>query len=173
MPSARVSIQCTWLGSRLALLAAIFLAVAGAAACRKSVPIPDGDVTASLTLPTVADATFDPAALKGKPTLVVFASPTCGHCFKELPVAQAAAGPENANIVAVFVVGAKQQAASMVASAKYTAPALVDTAGALRTKYDIQAVPYILVLGPDGQARKGFRGEQDEDALRSALASAR
>jgi hypothetical protein len=29
------------------------------------------------------------------------------------------------------------------------------------------------VLGPDGQARKAFRGEQDEETLRSALASAR
>jgi thiol-disulfide isomerase/thioredoxin len=170
MPSARVSIQFTSRGSQLiALAAAIFLA----AACRKSVPVPDGDITASLTLPTVADAAFDPASLKGKPTLVVFASPTCGHCFAELPVAQTAAGAERANIVAVFVVGAKQQAAAMLERAKFTATALVDSMGQLRTKYDIKAVPYMLVLGPDGQARKAFRGEQDEETLRSALASAR
>ena len=166
MPSARVSIQLRRL---LVVLAAISLA----AGCRKSVPVPDGDITTSLTLPTVTEAAFEPAALKGKPTLVVFASPTCGHCFKELPVAQAAAGAESANIVAVFIVGAKQQAAAMVERAKFTATALVDSMGQLRTRYDIKAVPYMLVLGPDGQAREAFRGEQDAETLRSALASAR
>jgi thiol-disulfide isomerase/thioredoxin len=169
MPSARVSIQLRRL---VVLLAAISFA-AGTAGCRKSVPIPSGDITAALTLPTVTDASFDPATLKGKPTLVLFASSTCGHCFKELPVAQAAAGAESANVVAVFIAGAKQQAAAMVVRAKYTATALVDASGGLRDRYAIQAVPYILVLGPDGQAREGFRGEQDEQTLRSALASAR
>jgi thiol-disulfide isomerase/thioredoxin len=166
MPSARVSIQFRRL---VVLLAALFLA----AGCRKQVPIPDGDITASLTLPTLTDASFDPATLKGKPTLVVFASPTCGHCFKELPIAQAAASAESANVVAVFIAGAKQHAAAMVERAKYTATTLVDTAGALRDKYDIKAVPYLLVLGPDGKGREAFRGEQDEQTLRSALASAR
>jgi thiol-disulfide isomerase/thioredoxin len=170
MPSARVWIQFASRASQLiALAAAIFLG----AACRKRVPVPEGDITASLTLPTVADAAFDPATLKGKPTLVVFASPTCGHCFAELPVAQTAAGAESANVVAVFVVGAKQQAAAMVERAKFTATTLVDSMGQLRAKYDIKAVPYMLVLGPDGQAREAFRGEQDEQTLREALASAR
>jgi len=151
------------------LLAAIFVA----GACKKSVPIPDGDITAALALPTVAEASFDPASLKGKPTLVLFASPSCGHCFKELPVAQAAAGAERANVVAVFVVGGKQQAAAMVERAGFTAPALVDSSGGLLKKYDIKAVPYLVVLGPDGKGREAFRGEQDEQTLRSALASAR
>lgn len=139
-------------------------------------PIPGGDVTAALALPPVAaeaGAAFDPATLKGKPTLVVFASPTCGHCLAELPVAQAAAAAEAANVLAVFIVGGPKQAAAMVSRAKYTATALVDTSGQIRTKYDIKAVPYLLVLGPDGQAREAFRGEQSESTLRSALASAR
>jgi thiol-disulfide isomerase/thioredoxin len=160
MPSPRVSIQ-------LLLLAAI----AFAGACKKGVP--GGDITASLALPTTTDATFDPGTLKGKPTLVLFASPTCGHCFKELPVAQTAAAAEDANVVAVFVVGSKQQAASMASRAKYTATALVDPSGGVRKKYEIEAVPYLLVLGPDGHARESFTGEQDESTLRSALASAR
>ena len=75
--------------------------------------------------------------------------------------------------MAVFVVGAKPQAAAMIERAKFTAPALVDSSGGLRDKYDIKAVPYLLVLGPDGHAREAFRGEQDEQTLRSALASAR
>jgi thiol-disulfide isomerase/thioredoxin len=166
MPSARVSIQFRRL---IVVLATISLA----AACKKSLPLPSGDITAALALPTVADATFDPATLKGKPTLLVFASPTCGYCFKELPIAQTAAGAENANVVAVFIAGARPQAAAMVERAKFTATALVDSSGGLRDKYDIKAVPYLLVLGADGQAREAFRGEQDEQTLRSALASAR
>ncbi|HWU90015.1 MAG TPA: TlpA disulfide reductase family protein [Kofleriaceae bacterium] len=149
----------------------LFAAISLAGACKKGPP--GGDITTSLALPTTADAAFDPGTLKGKPTLVVFASPTCGHCFKELPVAQTAAAAEDANVVAVFVVGSKEQAASMASRAKYTATALVDPSGAVRSKYDINAVPYLLVLGPDGHARGAFTGEQDEATLRTALASAR
>jgi thiol-disulfide isomerase/thioredoxin len=170
-----MSIQFARRGSRrIAPVAAMLLAaIAAGAACKQSVPIPGGDVAATLALPTVTDAAFDPATLKGKPTLVVFASPTCGHCFKELPVAQAAAGAESANVVAVFIAGAKEQATAMVARAKFTATALFDGSRGLLERYDIKAVPYLLVLGPDGQAREAFRGEQDAETLRSALASAR
>ncbi len=166
MPSARVSIQ-------LRRLAVLLATISLFAACKKSVPYPSGDVTAALALPTANDTPFDPATLKGKPTLVLFASPTCGYCFKELPIAQAAAAAEDANVVAVFVVGGKQQAAAMVDRAKFTAPTLVDSSGGLRDRYDIKAVPYLVVLGPDGHGRQAFRGEQDEQTLRSALASAR
>jgi thiol-disulfide isomerase/thioredoxin len=166
MPSARVSIQ-------FLRLVVVLAAISFSAACKKKLPLPGGDITAALALPTVTDASFDPATLKGKPTLVLFASPSCGYCFKELPVAQTAAGAEDANVVAVFVVGGKQQAAAMVERAKFTAPALVDPSGELQKKYDIKAVPYLLVLGADGRAREAFRGEQDEPTLREALASAR
>jgi thiol-disulfide isomerase/thioredoxin len=151
----------------LLLLAAISLA----GACKKGVP--SGDITAALALPMTTDAVFDPSTLKGKPTLVLFASPTCGHCFKELPIAQTAATAEDANIVAVFVVGSKQQAAAMTDRAKFTATVLVDPTQSLRSKYDIEAVPYLLVLGPDGRAREAFTGAQEESTLRTALASAR
>jgi thiol-disulfide isomerase/thioredoxin len=172
MPSASVSVQFAGRGSRARLII-LLAAISLAAACKKSVPKPSGDITAALALPTVTDAAFDPAALKGKPTLVLFASPTCGHCLDELPIAQAAAAAESANVVTVFVVGGKQQAAAMIERAKFTAPALVDPSGGLQKKYDIKAVPYLLVLGPDGHAREAFRGAQDEPTLRSALASAR
>ena len=40
-------------------------------------------------------------------------------------------------------------------------------------RYDINAVPYLLVLGPDGHATRAFRGEQAEDTLVAALTGAR
>lgn len=166
MPSARVSIQFQRL---LVVIAAISLA----GACKKDSQVPGGDITAALALPTITDAAFDPATLKGKPTLVLFASPTCGYCLKELPIAEAAARAENANVVAVFIVGGKQQATAMIERAQFTATALIDPSRNVQKQYDIKAVPYLLVLGPDGHARKAYRGEQDEGTLRSALASAR
>lgn len=142
-------------------------------ACKKGLPVPEGDILASLALPTTTDTTFEPQTLRGKPTLVMFASPTCGYCAAELPIAQQAAAAEKANLVAVYIVGQKQHAASVTKSAGFTAPVLVDEAGTLKDKYGIKGVPYLLVLGPDGKAREAFRGQQDESTLREALADAR
>jgi len=160
MPLPRRSIQ----------LLVLVLAIS---ACKKGLPVPEGDILASLALPTTTDTTFDPQALRGKPTLVLFASPTCGYCAAELPIAQRAAAAEQANLVAVYIVGAKKHAASVTKSSGFTAPVLVDEEGAVRKKYDIKGVPYLLVLGADGKARAAFRGQQDEPTLREALADAR
>ena len=155
--------------ARLTQLLVIGLAIAG---CHKGPSVPSGDIVATLTATSADDRAFDPTSLRGKPTLVLFASPTCPHCTKELPIAQAAAHAEDANIVAIFVSGAKKHASSVTKSVGFSAPVLVDD-GTLLKRYDIQAVPYVLVLGPDGHARNAFRGEQDEATLRNALADAR
>jgi thiol-disulfide isomerase/thioredoxin len=166
MPSLRSSTQLLF---SIVLLGQL-LAISG---CRKRANVPEGDLLPSLALPTADDRAFDPAALRGKPTLVMFASPTCGYCAAELPIAQRAAAAEQANLVAVYIVGGKQHAASVTKSAGFTAPVLVDETGALRKKYDIKGVPYMLVLGPDGHAHDALRGQQDEAALREAIDDAR
>jgi len=102
----------------------------------------------------------------------VFAWPTCPHCIKEIPIAQQVAASERAGMVVVFVRGSRQAAGEIVAELKLTAPVLVDD-GTLRNRYAVNAVPYTLVLGPDGHATEAFRGAQDEATLRSALADAR
>jgi thiol-disulfide isomerase/thioredoxin len=160
MPSPR---QCS---QRLAIVLALI------SACRKAEPIPDGDIAASLAIETVEDKVFDPTTLRGKPTLVLFASPSCPHCISELPIAQRAAAAENANLVAVFVVGAKKHAASVARTSGFTAPVLVDD-GTLRKKYDVKKVPWTVVLRPDGRAEAAFTGETDEATLRDALDDAR
>jgi thiol-disulfide isomerase/thioredoxin len=153
----------------LTLLLSIALAIT---ACRRSEPVPDGDITASLTLPTLGEHTFDPASLKGKPCLVMFVTPTCPHCLKTLPRGIAAAEAEGANVVAVFVAGGKQNAEGVVSHTKFLGTAMVDD-GTLLRQYKIKAVPYSLVLGPDGHARDAFRGEQDESTFKDALADAK
>ena len=162
MPSARRSTQL------LLLLLAI------SCACRKRTAGPPGDIIAALApLPTADDRSFDAQSLRGKPTLVMFASPTCGYCIEEMPIAQQAAAAEHANVVAVFIVGGKGPAASVAKSTGFTAPVLVDEQGTLRTQYGIKGVPYLVVLGADGHAREALRGKQDEDTLRDAIADAR
>ena len=165
MPSARRSTQLLF--SLLALGLAI-------SACKKGAPVPPGDVIAAIApLPTADGTPFDAQTLRGKPTLVMFASPTCGHCITEMPIAQQAVAAENANLVAVFVVGGKQHAASVAKSTGFTAPVLVDETRALTKQYEIKGVPYLLVLGANGHAEAAFRGKQDLDTLRDAISDAR
>lgn len=159
MPQARV----------VTLLVSIALAIT---ACKRGEPVPDGDVTASLTMQSLGERTFDPASLKGKPSLVMFVTPTCSHCLKTIPNGMAAAKAEGANVVAVFVAGGKQNAEGIISTTKFPGAALIDD-GTLRKKYNIKAVPYSLVLGADGHAKDAFRGEQDESTFRDALADAK
>ena len=158
---------------RVGLALAIALVISlGSGGCKRSEPVPDGDIAASLTLPSVGAYTWDPATLKGKPALVMFVTPTCSHCLATIPRGLAAAKAEGANVVAVFIAGGKQNAEGVVSHTKFDGTALVDD-GTLRKKYNIRAVPYSLVLGADGTARNAFRGEQEESTFRDALADAK
>lgn len=141
------------------------------AACHRGEKVPDGDITATLTVQPVSGS-FDPASLKGKPSLVLFVTPTCPHCLVTIPRAAAAARAQGANVVAVFVAGRAENATGVIAKTQFPGPALVDD-GTLTKRYAIKAVPYALVLGADGHARDAFIGEQDESTFRDALADAR
>ncbi len=155
------------------VVALVALAISGCK--RNDAPVPAGDITASLALPALGPNTFDPQSLKGKPSVVMFVTPTCPHCLATIPRAAAAAEAKGANVVAVFVAGQKQNAEGVVTNKKFSGVALVpDKEGqkALIDKFQIKGVPYALVLGPDGKAREAFRGEQDESTFASALASA-
>ena len=152
---------------------AIALAVLAACTSRKGPPVPDGDLAAELAIPTTEDRVFDPVTLRGKPALVVFARAGCPYCINELPAAQRAAAGSDANVVAVYLWTDKQAALADTRSAGFTQPVLIDGDGRLGNKLAIRAVPYTLVLGADGRARRAFRGEQSEATLREALADAR
>jgi len=152
-----------------------FVLVAGlaaAAGCKHGEPTPDGDILASLTVPSADDRAFDAASFRGKPTIVMFASPTCGYCAKELPIAHKVAAAEGANMVTVYVAGGKDSATRAAKRGGFDGPVLLDN-GTLRDKYGIKGVPYVLVLASDGTARTAFRGLHDESDLRDALADAR
>src|SRR5262245_22497285 len=106
---------------RMTISVAITVAlVLGLAGCkRNNVPVPSGDVAASLTLPSVGAYSFDPASLKGKPSLVMFVTPTCPHCLATIPRGAAAAAAQGANLVAVFVAGKKEAAEGVASHTKF------------------------------------------------------
>jgi len=132
------------------------------AACHRGPTVPDGDVLTAVNRPE----------LHGKPTLVMFVTPTCPHCLATIPHAIAAAADEKANLVAVFVAGKEENAKGVVDHTHFDGQWMVDD-GALTRRYSIKAVPYILVVGRDGHAQDAFLGEQDTATLEGALASAR
>jgi thiol-disulfide isomerase/thioredoxin len=139
------------------------------AACRDDSPAPPrGDVLAALALPTVAGTTFDPSPWYQRNVLVLFVSPTCSHCMKELPLAVAAAKRTGAAVLAVMVAGNGEQVAQMPAVEQLSAPVILDD-GQLRSKYAIRAVPYTLVLSAGGVAKRAFVGAQGQDRLEDAL----
>jgi thiol-disulfide isomerase/thioredoxin len=150
----------------------LLLVVLSIASCKRGEPVPEGDIAATLALPSVGAYAFDPASLKGKPSLVMFVTPTCPHCIATIPRGAAAAQAQGANVVAVFIAGNKGNAEGVISHAKFPGAALIDD-GTLRRKYNIRGVPYSLVLGPDGRAREAFRGEQDEATFRDALSDAK
>ena len=169
MPSVRHPVQRP--SGSLAVVAAL-VAIGLAFACRREEPVPPGDIAGSLAVARVGGIAFDPGTLRGKPSVVMFGSPTCPHCLAELPVAQRAARAAGANLVAVFVVGTPDRAAGVAARAGFVAPVLTDD-GSLRKRYAIESVPYTLILGADGHAQRAFHGEQTESTLRAALADVR
>ena len=140
-------------------------------ACHRRAQVPEGDITESLTVPALGDP-LDTESLLGKPTLVVFVSPTCPHCLTELPLAQHAARAADANVVAVFVVGQRENATDVVKTTKFDGPVLIDD-GTLRQRYDVKNVPYTLVLRADGRANDAFLGQQEQATLQDAIADAR
>lgn len=151
----------------------IAVVVAGTGACSKALTPPEGDVLAALTGPSADDQPVDLASLRGKPTLVMFASPTCGYCAEELPIAHKVTQAEGANMVAVYVAGGKKHALQAAKNGGFAGPVLMDDGKKLTKQYGIEGVPYTLILGPDGHAKFAFRGLQDEATLRSAIADAK
>ena len=139
-------------------------------ACHRGASVPSGDIAATLTATPIGERAFDPASLKGKPSIVMFVSPVCPHCLKEMPIAAKVAHEADANVLAIFVVGKPQNAKDIART--FTGTSLWDD-GTLRTKYAIKAVPYTLVLAPDGHAVDAYEGAQDESTLRDAIADAR
>ncbi|HUQ04591.1 MAG TPA: TlpA disulfide reductase family protein [Kofleriaceae bacterium] len=154
-----------------ALLATLSLGALGG--CNKNgVPPPKGDIGAKLTVPTTSGAAYDPAALDGKPAVVVFWRPGCPHCREELPDVAQVCKDKGATAVAVQVAEAPPSGLRVLEGMKWEGVALVDD-GTLRKDLSITKVPWTLVLRPDGTAARAFVGRQSYETLASAIAAAK
>jgi thiol-disulfide isomerase/thioredoxin len=142
------------------------------AACHRGPKPPDGDIPATLTAAAIGSHAFDAASFHGKPSLVMFVSPTCPYCMATIPRAATVAKAQDANAVLVFVSGQQDGVGQVVARMRWTGPALLDD-GTLKKKYAVKAVPYTLVLAADGHAVDVLEGEQEESDLRDALVAAK
>lgn len=141
-------------------------------ACRRGPALPEGDVLATLTIPSIAGDQLDTQSLTGTPSLLLFVTPTCAHCLTTIPHAIEAARQRGANVVAIFVSGGADRAQRVAEQLRLPGPVLLDD-GTLRKAYRIDAVPYTLVLAGDGHATDAFTGEQETSTLAAALAAAR
>lgn len=156
---------------RLALPALVLSSLLAAGACKKAgVPPPPGDIGAKLTIPTTAGPAYDPAALDGKPAVVVFWRPGCPHCRSELPDVAQVCKDKGATAVAVQVAEAPTSGLRVLEGMKWEGVALVDD-GTLRQDLQIKSVPYTLVLRPDGTAARAYVGRQSYETLAGAVAS--
>ena len=153
-------------------LLALALTICLAACGKKREAGPEGDIVASLTAPTIDGPAFDPAKLRGKPGLVMFVSPTCPHCIDELTAAPKVARDNDANAVAVFIVGKAENAKGVIEHTKFEGPVLIDD-GTLKKKYGVRAVPYTVVVNAEGRATEVLRGAVGADRLADALDDAR
>jgi len=142
------------------------------AACHRGPTPPEGDIPATLTATALPSHTYDATAFHGRPSLVLFVSPTCPYCMATIPRAAAAAKAQDANAVLVFISGRTDGVTAVVDRMRWAGPAMLDN-GALKKLYNVKAVPYTLVLGPDGHAREVLEGEQEESDLTAALSSAK
>jgi thiol-disulfide isomerase/thioredoxin len=155
---------------RLAVIAIVLLGFI--AACEKGAPVPPGNVAARLALPTADGATFDPATLAGKPTVVVFWRPGCPHCRDELPHVLKACKDKGANAVAVQVSESPASGQRVLDGLKWDGAVLTDD-GTVRKELKIDKVPWTLVLRPDGTAARSYVGAQTYGTLAGAIAAAK
>lgn len=133
---------------------------------------PAGDIGAKLTVNTAAGEAFDPAALDGKPAVVVFWRPGCPHCRDELPDVAQVCKDKGCTAVAVQVAEAPPSGLRVLEGMKWDGVALVDD-GTLRKDLKITKVPWTLVLRPDGTAARSYIGRQSYDTLAGAVAAAK
>lgn len=155
-------------GLRRAVLLAATFAASAFGCSRNTVEPPAGDILASLALPMVDGNVFDPKPLYDRDVLVMFFSPSCGHCMRELPDGVAAAEKAGTAVLAVMLNGSSDQAESLSVASRLTTPVIMDD-GQIRQKYNIRSVPYTLVLNQGGKAERAFIGAQGHDRLASAL----
>jgi thiol-disulfide isomerase/thioredoxin len=98
----------------------------------------------------------------GKVVIVSFWASWCGPCKKELPVLAGLAkrvGPEHMKIIAINYHDEQKQFKYVVNVLKdYPITILRDSAGKAAHKFEVQAIPRMIVIGRDGKVASDHTG---------------
>ncbi len=159
---------------RTALVLFLGIGLALAACAHSSGDEPDSHQRVLELLPDLprADggASFDPAAVAGKPVLVSFFSVTCGACIHEMPNLQAAVDAHpDAALVFVAVDGRPHRALAVVRANGGTATVLAG-GGALARRLNVRQVPTTFVLDSAGKTTRVLIGERSKHGFDHLLA---
>jgi cytochrome c biogenesis protein CcmG/thiol:disulfide interchange protein DsbE len=113
----------------------------------------------------------DSARLHGEPLVVVFWSPSCPPCRKELPELAGLARAEEgrARVVGVDVGTNRSAAAAFLARYRVTFPSAFDPSDHLAEAWDVVGTPTTFVLGPNGTVRAVRAGPWSPASVRSVL----
>ncbi len=159
---------------RLVALSALLLGALGLAVTgwqmRHKLPLPTTTVGVGKPLPSivVSDPTGRPVDLAtvvggGSRSVIVFYSPSCGVCQKELPQI----GPFPPELRLVLVREPGDDMADPLASA--VSQRFADRDGALKRAFVLPVLPTVLLVDERGFVRDGFVGEHEARSAQQKL----
>lgn len=120
---------------------------------------------------TPSSQPVDSARLEGEPLVVVFWSPSCPPCRKELPELAGLARSERdqVHVVGVDVGTNRSSAAAFLARYRVTFPSAFDPSDHLAEAWEVVGTPTTFVLGPKGTVRAARAGPWSPTAIRAVL----
>ncbi len=145
----------------LVLLAA---AIVGLAACAPSdsAGVAKGQPVPNITGTTLDGATFDLAALRGRPVIINFWGPSCVPCRTEFPLLVSKADQHQADglaIVGILTDDPVEPARAFVADHGATWPTVIDPGGVVKAAYHVLGRPQSYFVDRQGVLRSIQIGE--------------
>jgi cytochrome c biogenesis protein CcmG/thiol:disulfide interchange protein DsbE len=116
-----------------------------------------GNPAPAIASTTLDGASFDLAALRGRPVIVNFWGPSCVPCRDEFPLFKtklAAHAADGLAIVGVLTYDGPDDARAFIARYGATWPTVLDADGAIRTAYRVAARPQSYFIDRAGVLRK-------------------
>ncbi len=133
--------------------------------------LPVGEVAPQVSVLTAEGAAVDWSPQRGRPELLLFATPDCEPCGRVLPaVARLAAAANGRHVgVTVLVPGPRQEAARLAEQFALPFPCLAEEGSGASERYRVRVTPFAFVIGEDGRIlAKGLCS--DAEQLRGLLA---
>lgn len=133
-----------------------------------------GSVVEPFSLPLIANSGSKTLTVPGNDVLVLeFFASWCRACRSELPRAEARGREANVAFVSVSLDDGAAAAGSAASAWRLTSPVAFDEAGTARRAFDIQTLPTMVIVSPQGEVTGWFRGSPSQADFTEAIARAR